>query len=89
MIICDPDKCTACGSCINKCPNNCITLKENEYGVPIAVVDKNRCVNCCLCQSVCPVCTPLKMEFPKSCYAAWRLDEKKLKCFRRHCGGIS
>ncbi|MFQ9440833.1 MAG: 4Fe-4S binding protein [Acutalibacteraceae bacterium] len=28
--IIDPDKCTACGACVDVCPKDCITLYSSE-----------------------------------------------------------
>ena len=71
MIICSEEKCTACGSCMNKCPKKCISLKINEFETPVAFVNSQECISCGICQSVCPVYNPLKLNKPDTCYAAW------------------
>ena len=45
----DPDKCTACGSCVERCQFDAISLMEDR-----AVVDDDRCFGCGLCASGCP-----------------------------------
>lgn len=45
----DPDNCTACGSCVDVCPMNAISIQEDNA----AFVDKNRCIGCGLCYTRC------------------------------------
>ncbi|NOQ22369.1 MAG: 4Fe-4S dicluster domain-containing protein [Candidatus Aegiribacteria sp.] len=49
--IVDPDKCIACGICINQCPTDAIT--EDIDGK--AVIDPDLCIACGICANVCPV----------------------------------
>ena len=46
----DPETCIGCGTCIDICQTQAITLDENN----IARVDINRCIGCGLCEPVCP-----------------------------------
>lgn len=46
--IIDKDKCTACGTCVDTCPVEAITLKEK------ATVDKENCIDCGTCVDECP-----------------------------------
>ena len=43
------DSCSACGTCVSRCPVNAIRVKEN-----IAEVSRKRCIGCGLCVSTCP-----------------------------------
>jgi NAD-dependent dihydropyrimidine dehydrogenase PreA subunit len=45
------DECSGCGSCVDECPSEAITLDE-EKG--IAVVDQEECVECGACEEACP-----------------------------------
>jgi Pyruvate/2-oxoacid:ferredoxin oxidoreductase delta subunit len=45
----DPDKCTACGTCIDHCPVSALTMMD---GIP--VVDPETCIACFCCQEMCP-----------------------------------
>ena len=49
--IVNPDECSGCGSCVDECPSEAITLDE-EKG--IAVVDNDECVECGACEEACP-----------------------------------
>jgi formate hydrogenlyase subunit 6/NADH:ubiquinone oxidoreductase subunit I len=44
----DPDRCTACGTCAERCPMEAITVDE------ISVVDEVKCVGCGVCCPTCP-----------------------------------
>ena len=46
--------CSGCTACLNSCPNNAISMKENEQGFLYPYIDKNKCTNCKLCTKVCP-----------------------------------
>jgi len=47
--------CTGCGTCYSACPNNCISIVENETeGIYQAKIDYSRCDNCGNCNDVCP-----------------------------------
>jgi len=45
----DPDECTACGDCIERCPMDAIQERDN-----VCEVADGRCIGCGLCVSVCP-----------------------------------
>jgi ferredoxin len=46
--IIDQELCVECGSCVERCPVDAITLED------VAVVNRDLCVGCGLCASVCP-----------------------------------
>jgi len=45
----NPEKCTACGQCINVCPADCISFVNGK-----AFVQEVECRNCRICVRVCP-----------------------------------
>lgn len=74
------NKCTGCGACMNICPNNAITLKENDEGFLYPVIDTQKCTNCNLCLNICPINTPkYNNVIPNDCYAYMASDEERLK----------
>ncbi|MFA0821692.1 MAG: 4Fe-4S binding protein [Methanomethylovorans sp.] len=50
-------ECVGCGTCIDECPAEAITLN----GENIAVVDANECLDCGACVDVCPT-SAISME---------------------------
>jgi len=46
----DPDSCSACETCTDRCQMDAIKLGANE----VAEVDRDRCIGCGLCVTTCP-----------------------------------
>jgi ferredoxin len=44
------DKCIKCKKCIDICPANALTLKDNKV-----VLTESKCIRCYCCHEVCPV----------------------------------
>lgn len=45
----DPEGCTGCGTCVEQCPAEALTLMD-----ALPEVDMTRCVTCFCCQEMCP-----------------------------------
>lgn len=45
----DPERCTACGTCVDQCPVQALTMVED-----LPIVDKEICIACFCCQEMCP-----------------------------------
>lgn len=46
----DRDECVGCGTCTEECPEEAITMDDEE----IAVVDTKKCTECGTCVEACP-----------------------------------
>ena len=46
--------CCGCNACIQVCPKSCISRFIDSEGFWYPIVDKEACVNCGLCEKVCP-----------------------------------
>ncbi len=46
----DKDECVGCGTCVEDCPEEAITMNDEE----IAVVDADKCTECGTCVESCP-----------------------------------
>lgn len=49
MLVIDDSKCTKCSLCINNCPTNSLSMKENKV-----VKNNNTCISCMRCANFCP-----------------------------------
>lgn len=48
------EACTACDACMNICPKNAITITEDKYGFYEPEINHDICIQCGLCDKVCP-----------------------------------
>lgn len=66
--------CCGCNACGDVCPHNAITFKTDIEGFWYPEVDKEKCIDCGLCEKVCPIINIKdlkKNDLPQSiCYAA-------------------
>lgn len=51
----DKTDCVGCFACKNICPQNAISMIEDEYGFKYPSINYNICTNCGLCEKVCPI----------------------------------
>lgn len=76
ITISDKQNCCGCGACVQKCPKQCISLKEDNEGFLYPQVDTETCIDCGLCEKVCPVLNPYDARKPQQVFAAINKDEK-------------
>lgn len=74
--ITDKEKCCGCAACVQKCPKRCIDLVKDFEGFPYPKVNKDLCIDCGLCEKVCPVINQGAEREPLQVYAAKNKDEK-------------
>lgn len=53
--ITDKSKCVGCEACSQVCPQQCISMDEDDEGFLYPIVDSKLCIGCSLCEKVCPV----------------------------------
>lgn len=75
----DPDECTGCGTCTERCQMHAISEKDG-----VSVVDQKRCIGCGLCVTGCPdgaVTLRRKPEseivHPPADFATWERERLK------------
>ncbi len=62
--------CCGCEACVQRCPKQCIALEEDSEGFLYPEVNKDICIECGLCEKVCPVINQGKPIEPISVFAA-------------------
>ena len=53
--ITDKTKCCGCTACQQACPKQCISMQEDSEGFLYAKADSEVCIDCGICEKVCPV----------------------------------
>lgn len=51
----EPSNCCGCYSCMNVCPMCCISMNTDAEGFWYPQVDEEHCIQCNLCEQVCPI----------------------------------
>lgn len=54
--------CSGCHACFSSCPKEAISMKPNNEGFLYPVIDKEKCIECGLCEKVCSALNPIKRE---------------------------
>lgn len=73
--ILDKSQCCGCEACRNICPRQCILMKEDKEGFLYPEVNLADCIECALCEKVCPVLYPEKERIPVAVCAAKHYDD--------------
>lgn len=78
-------ECSGCHACYSVCPTNCIIMENDREGFFYPKVLKDNCINCGLCEKVCPILNKkttnndtVKLTYPKA-YACYNLDDRVRK----------
>lgn len=84
--ITDKQNCCGCSACGQRCPKQCITMEEDNEGFLYPKVNTSLCIDCHLCEKVCPVINQNEIRKPLNVYAAINPEEE----LRQHSssGGI-
>lgn len=68
--------CCGCQACAQRCPKQCITMQADQEGFLYPIVDKEACIDCGLCEKVCPVINQDEVRTPIKVLAAINKDEE-------------
>lgn len=84
--IIDKHYCCGCSACTQKCPKNCISMIEDEEGFMYPQIDDSLCIECGLCEKVCPFLNSKEIKKVQEVYAAKNKDDKKK--YNSSSGGV-
>lgn len=82
----DKKDCCGCSACVQCCPKQCVKLYEDEEGFLYPKVDNSICIDCGLCERVCPVLNQAEERKPIEVFAAKNPNEEIRK--ESSSGGI-
>lgn len=66
----DKKNCCGCNACVSICAHRAITMLADTEGFLYPVVDKDVCIDCGLCEQVCPVINHSSPTLPLKMYIA-------------------
>ncbi len=73
----DKKNCCGCSACMQRCPKHCISLSEDSEGFLYPSVDERICVDCGLCEKVCPLLNRAEKIQPQEVLAVKNPNEKE------------
>lgn len=86
ITITDKGNCTGCHACASACPKNCIEMVADNEGFLYPIADADLCVNCGLCEKICPIINGVSKNLDNVSFAVVNKDEETR--FRSSSGGV-
>ena len=72
--------CCGCNACVQKCPRKCIEMKADEEGFLYPIINTKLCIDCGLCDKVCPIINNYEERKPLKVFASKNTnDEIRIK----------
>lgn len=71
----DKSSCNGCSACAMVCPKGCISMEPDAWGFRYPKIDTERCINCGLCEKVCPVMTERPIQTETKAYSACNMSD--------------
>lgn len=76
----EKQNCCGCTACAAICPKACIEMKEDSEGFLYPTVDQDKCIECGICEKVCPILnTKPEVPFEQTAYIVQNKNEKVLR----------
>ncbi len=76
MIDIKKEECCGCSACAQSCKLKCIEMLQDNEGFLYPVVNKEKCVNCGICENVCPSINSKSVACDLKGYVALSNDDK-------------
>lgn len=74
--VCELDACYGCCACYNACQKKAISMDNDSYGNIVPSINEEKCVDCGLCQKVCPARNETIYQKPLNVYAVIAKNEQ-------------
>ncbi len=71
-----PENCCGCGACAAACPKKCIDMKADGEGFLYPSLKERLCIDCGLCNKVCPISKPFGGDMAALAFGAVCLDDE-------------
>ena len=68
--------CCGCAACMQKCPQQCITMECDTEGFLYPKIEKENCINCGICEKVCAEIVISKERIPLQVLALYNKNEE-------------
>ncbi len=72
--VCEINQCTGCHACVNSCGKGAIRILDDLKSYN-ATISPDLCVDCGICEKICPVNNPEKKTKPIEWHQGWATDE--------------
>jgi len=69
-------RCSGCAACYSICPKKCISMIEDEEGFVYPFISKGSCIDCKLCEKICPVINENITRLPQHIYGICNCSEE-------------
>ena len=68
-------KCCGCHGCASACLVGCISMEPDQEGFMYPHIDKSQCIDCGICEKICPMAKNYELLSEPTAYACYSLDE--------------
>jgi len=86
IVIKDKSQCSGCHACYSVCYVQAIEMVEDEKGFKYPKINKEKCINCRLCEKICPILNTKNIQNEPVAYACYNKNENIRK--ESSSGGI-
>lgn len=79
--LCPTKECTGCAACFALCNHDAIKMQEDKSGFLYPQIDHNKCIECKLCETKCPIINEFSSSLSTKAIACYNKDKKeKAEC---------